>query len=107
MLDFARAAGVRRLLFTSSGAVYGKQPPELSHVPEDHPGAPFPTDTASAYGAAKRVSEYFCASYSQVYGLEATVAPLFGFIGPHLPLDPSCMPIRSFHVSARSVGRTR
>jgi nucleoside-diphosphate-sugar epimerase len=75
--------------------------------PKTTPARRFPTDTASAYGAAKRVSEYLCASYSQVYGLEATVARLFAFIGLHLPLDPSCMPIRSFHVSARSVGRTR
>jgi len=87
VLDFARAAGVRRLLFTSSGAVYGKQPPELSHVSEDYPGAPLATDTASAYGAAKRVSEYLCACYSQVYGIEAVIGRLFAFMGPHLPLD--------------------
>ena len=87
VLDFARAAGVRRLLFTSSGAVYGKQPPDLARVPEDYPGAPLPTDTASAYAAAKRLSEYLCASYSQACGIEAVIARLFAFIGPHLPLD--------------------
>ena len=29
VLEFARAAGVRRLLYTSSGAVYGRQPADV------------------------------------------------------------------------------
>ena len=82
MLEFARTHGVRRFLFTSSGAVYGKQPPELTHIPEDYAGAPATTDTASAYGQAKRVSEFMCAMYGRVYGFDATIARLFAFVGP-------------------------
>jgi len=87
VLEFARTAGARRLLFTSSGAVYGKQPADVPNVDEDYPGAPATCDTSSAYGASKRISEYLCACYSQVYGIEATIARLFAFIGPYLPLD--------------------
>jgi dTDP-glucose 4,6-dehydratase len=87
VLEFAKLHGTRRLLFTSSGAVYGKQPPDLSNVPEDYMGAPDPCDTASAYGFGKRISEHLWACYSQVYRFEATIARLFAFIGPHLPLD--------------------
>jgi len=87
VLELARTRGTRRLLFTSSGAVYGKQPSALSHVPEDYAGAPLPTDTGSAYGQGKRISEYLCACYSRVYGLDAVIARLFAFVGPHLPLD--------------------
>ncbi len=49
-LDFAQRAGASRFLLTSSGAVYGRQPAELTHVGEDYPGAPDPTDPRSAYG---------------------------------------------------------
>jgi dTDP-glucose 4,6-dehydratase len=87
MLDFACTHGIRRLLFTSSGAIYGEQPPELSHVPEDYAGAPFTTDPASAYGQAKRVSEFLCTMYSRQYGFDALIARLFAFVGPHLPLE--------------------
>jgi dTDP-glucose 4,6-dehydratase len=87
VLELARTRGARRFLFTSSGAVYGKQPPTLSHVPEDYPGAPLPTDTGSAYGLGKRVSEFLCGCYSQVYGFDAVIARLFAFVGPLLPLD--------------------
>lgn len=87
VLELARTRGTRRFLFTSSGAVYGKQPPTLSHVAEDYPGAPLPADTNSSYGQAKRISEFLCACYSQVYGFDAVTARLFAFVGPYLPLD--------------------
>lgn len=87
VLEFARTHGARRFLFTSSGAVYGKQPPELTHIPEDYAGAPATTDTRSAYGQAKRVSEFMCAMYGRVHGFDAMIARLFAFVGPHLPLD--------------------
>jgi len=37
-LQFAASNSVRKLLFVSSGAVYGTQPPELTHVTELFPG---------------------------------------------------------------------
>jgi dTDP-glucose 4,6-dehydratase len=87
VLEFARRHNTRRFLFTSSGAVYGKQPPELTHIREDYAGAPATTDTNSAYGQAKRVSEFFCSMYARQYGFDVLIARLFAFSGPYLPLD--------------------
>ena len=89
VLDFASQAGTRRLLFTSSGAVYGRQPPELTHIPEDYVGAPSTTDPGTAYGQAKRVSEFLCTIYARQYGFDALIARMFTFVGPYLPLDSS------------------
>jgi dTDP-glucose 4,6-dehydratase len=87
VLAFARERGAARLLFTSSGAVYGRQPSELIDVPEDYSGAPPTVDAASAYGEAKRASEFLCAAYARQYGFVAVIARLFAFAGPYLPLD--------------------
>lgn len=88
-LDFAFAAGAKRFLFTSSGAVYGRQPSELPLIVETFSGAPETTDLTSAYGAAgnaKRYAELLCAAYAKQRGLEAVIARCFTFVGPHLPL---------------------
>lgn len=87
VLELARRSGAGRFLLVSSGAVYGRQPPELTIVPEEYTGAPQPTDAATAYGQSKRVSEFLCAAHARRHGFIATLARCFAFVGPHLPLD--------------------
>jgi nucleoside-diphosphate-sugar epimerase len=86
VLEFAARCNAEKFLFTSSGAVYGKQLPELSRIPEDYRGAPRTTDLSSAYGEGKRVSEFLSAVYAERYGFEAKIARCFAFVGPYLPL---------------------
>jgi len=88
-LEFAIASQTKRFLLTSSGAVYGKQPTEIVNITEGHLSGPDCAHTGSAYGEAKRLAELLCVSYYQQYGLEATIARCFSFVGPHLPLDGS------------------
>ncbi|BDG07166.1 NAD-dependent epimerase/dehydratase family protein [Anaeromyxobacter paludicola] len=87
VLDFTAASGAGRLLFTSSGAVYGRQPPELERVPEDSRLSPDPNAPASAYGEGKRAAELLCAIYAARHGFTAVDARCWAFAGPYLPLD--------------------
>lgn len=86
MLTFAAGAGTRKLLLTSSGAVYGPQPPGINRVPESYPGAPNPLLPASVYGEGKRAAELMCALAASSE-LEIKIARCYAFLGPHLPLD--------------------
>jgi len=86
-LDFAETHGTRKYLLTSSGAVYGEQPPEVSHIAEDFPGAPNPLRASSVYAEGKRTAELMCAVYQAAFPIECKIARCFAFVGPHLPLD--------------------
>jgi nucleoside-diphosphate-sugar epimerase len=87
VLEFARHRGARRVLLTSSGAVYGKQPSDVAHLDEDHPYAPATNDVSAAYGHSKRVSEFLGCAYGTAYGYEVLLARLFAFAGPLIPLN--------------------
>ena len=87
LLDFAVTSGAQRFLFTSSGGVYGPQPPHLDQMSENWHGMPDPLNPANAYSIAKRAAEHLCALYTQRYGLHTVIARCFAFIGPDLPLN--------------------
>ncbi len=74
-LDFAQTHATRKLLLTSSGAVYGKQPENLTHIPEEYLGGPDPLDPASIYAEGKRISEQMCALCATQSRIEIKIFP--------------------------------
>lgn len=87
MLAFAKERGAKRFLFTSSGAVYGRQPQNLSHIPEDYSHEPEEPDANAAYAQGKRVSEQMCSVFARNSEIDFVIARCFAFVGPYLPLD--------------------
>jgi nucleoside-diphosphate-sugar epimerase len=86
--SMVRGSATRRMLLLSSGAVYGRTPPEITAIPEEWAGAPDPLTPTSAYGEGKRISEILCAiAAAGRPGVEVSIARCFAFVGPHLPLD--------------------
>jgi UDP-glucose 4-epimerase len=75
LLEAARAAGVRRVVYASSSSVYG-----------DTPGLPKIEDMALApmapYGVSKLAAEYYCRVFTQAYGLETVSLRYFNVFGP-------------------------
>jgi dTDP-glucose 4,6-dehydratase len=77
-----------KILYVSSGAVYGTQPPELEMIPEDYQFLD-PEDIPEGkrdYACAKRDSEKAFVELGES-GLNVSVARCFAFVGPWLPLD--------------------
>ncbi|MGZ4956440.1 MAG: NAD-dependent epimerase/dehydratase family protein [Methylobacter sp.] len=85
VLHYARRAGVRALLYLSSGAAYGRQAPEVDTLAENNPAAPDLADPISCYGEAKRYAELLC----RTSGVPAVIARLFAFVGPYQDIEGS------------------
>ena len=88
LLELARRCGVERVLFTSSGAVYGPQPPDLECLNEDYRGAPL-LGADGAYGEVKRISELLGILSGERHGFAFLIARCFSFLGPWLTLTDS------------------
>jgi UDP-glucose 4-epimerase len=80
VLEYARAAGVAKVVFASSAAVYG----DVSELPvtEDAPKQP-----VSPYGIDKLASEFALDYYANVHGVPTTSLRFFNVYGPRQ--DPS------------------
>jgi nucleoside-diphosphate-sugar epimerase len=87
VLELAAKKSVQNVLLTSSGAVYGKQPSSVSHVPETYTGAPEVFRPGAAYGEGKRVAEFLGSNYAANHEFGFKIARCFAFVGPHLRRD--------------------
>jgi UDP-glucose 4-epimerase len=76
----ARKAGVRRVVFASSAAVYGDEPTQ----PKSEAMLPCPI---APYGVEKLTSEHYLRVFSKLYGVETVALRYFNVFGPRQ--DPS------------------
>jgi UDP-glucose 4-epimerase len=75
VLAAARKAGVRRVVFASSAAIYGDDP----ELPKTEAMLPNPI---APYGVEKLTSEYYLRVYSRLYGVETVALRYFNVFGP-------------------------
>lgn len=75
VLEAMRAAGVRRIAFSSTGSIYGE--PDLFPTPER---APFPVQT-SLYGASKLAAEGLIQAYCEGFGFQACIFRFVSILG--------------------------
>jgi UDP-N-acetylglucosamine/UDP-N-acetyl-alpha-D-glucosaminouronate 4-epimerase len=75
VLQAARVAGVKRVVYASSSSVYGDNPA----LPKVESMTPMPR---SPYAVSKLTAEYYCRVYAQTFGLSTVSLRYFNVYGP-------------------------
>jgi len=86
LMEAMRDVGVRRVVFISSGAIYGDQ--DIQPVKED--ARPNPR---SPYAVSKLAAEYYVHSIGNLWGIETVVLRVFNAYGPRQHLPPVHAPV--------------
>lgn len=76
VLEAMRLAKVKKLVFSSTGSIYGES--KVSPTPED---APFPIQT-SLYGASKLACEGLIQAYCETFDMQAWIFRFVSILGP-------------------------
>jgi nucleoside-diphosphate-sugar epimerase len=99
VLEAARRAGVRRVIFSSTSAVY-----------ENCQGGPFAEDVAIApdlvYACTKAGAEQVCDGYAANYGMDIIVCRFFNVYGPHQDVLRTSPPFTSYLSREFVLGRS-
>jgi len=98
VLDAAKEAGVRRVVYAGSSSVYGNQP-SMSKRESDQP------TPLSPYAAAKLAGEYYCQAFTATYGLETVVIRYFNVFGPRQDPDSAYSAVIPLFVTAMLAGK--
>jgi nucleoside-diphosphate-sugar epimerase len=89
VLEWARRAGVRRVVFSSTSAVYERTKGGV--FSEDAPIAP-----DLVYACTKQAAETLCRGYVVNYGLDVVICRFFNVYGPHQDILRTSPPFTSY-----------
>lgn len=81
LMEYGLSHGMRRMLYVSSGEIYGKA--DIDQFCEHDSGYVDCTSVRSCYPSAKRAAETLCVSYAQEYDTEVVIARPCHTFGPH------------------------
>jgi UDP-glucose 4-epimerase len=96
VLQCAREAGCRRVVYSSTSSVYGgnKAPNREDMVP----------DCLNPYSASKYAGEMFCRNYSELFGLETVTLRYFNVYGRRHPEKGQYAPVMAIFARQRRNG---
>ena len=98
ILEEARAAGVRRVIYASSSSVYGGA--DMRPTPETAPLVP-----RSPYAVTKLTGEHYCRVYTELHGLETVALRYFNVFGPRQRPDSMYAAVIPLFIDALRSGR--
>lgn len=98
VLDAARRAGARRVVYAASSAAYGDTPVSAKRE-TDLP------EPISPYGAAKLAAEYYCQACAATYGIETVCLRYFNIFGPRQDPSSPYSGVISLFITALLAGR--
>ena len=87
VLAFAKQAHAKKFHLVSSGAVYGRQPHDMSAMPESYSWSDSATEDLDAYTLGKRQAELLTRNAQSQSACSFTISRCFATVGPMLPLD--------------------
>lgn len=82
LLDYGKDHGAKRMLYISSGEVYGQGDLSLESFDETYAGYVDPTSARSCYPNGKRAAETLCVSYTKQFGLDTVIVRPSHTYGP-------------------------
>jgi UDP-glucose 4-epimerase len=86
VMEAMRDAGIKRVVFASSGAIYGEQQQQPVH--EDLPPQP-----DSPYAVSKLAAEHYVGTIGALWKIETVRLRVFNAYGPGQPLPPAHAPV--------------
>ena len=97
VLQFAREAGVKRVIYSSTSSGYGlNETPNVECQPDD---------CLNPYSASKAAGEKFCKMYYNLYGLETVVLRYFNVFGDRSPARGQYAPVIGIFQRQKEAGQ--
>lgn len=84
LLNYGKSHNIQRLLYVSSGEVYGQKNSDVEELKENYSGYLDIQSPRSCYPMAKRATENLCSSYFKQFGLETVVVRPCHTYGPYI-----------------------
>jgi UDP-glucose 4-epimerase len=97
VLNAARLARVRRVVYAASSSAYGDTPGAV-RIETD------PLSPMSPYAAAKLAGEHYCRCFSTVYGLETVRLRFFNVFGPRQDVKSPYSGVIALFIAAMAAG---